>query len=106
MYKILIEVIKIRGNCPIYKVGDKILLNGFYIESKNSSNICMHAFSSMLSLLSAFSHGASAIELGIGKSEDEGYLQCCDPGEPYTKGGTVIFKLKRLEKIDDEPPPG
>ncbi len=99
IYKVLIEVVKIKGKCPVYKVGDKIYLEGFYINSKVSSNICMHAFSSMISLLSAFSHGASAIELGIGDKEDEGYLQCCDPGEPYTKGGTVTFKLKRIGKI-------
>ncbi len=96
-YRVLIEVINIRGRCPVYKVGDKIYLEGFYIDSKNSSNICMHAFASMISLLSAFSHGASAIELGIGDKEDEGYLQCCDPGDPYTKGGTVIFKIKRIK---------
>jgi uncharacterized repeat protein (TIGR04076 family) len=52
-------------------------------------------FSSLLTLLSAFAHGSSAIELGIGSSEDIGYLQCPDPGPPYTEGGTVIFELRR-----------
>jgi uncharacterized repeat protein (TIGR04076 family) len=50
----------------------------------------------MTTFLSAFLHGTSALELGIGSEEDVGYLQCPDPGPPYTKGGTVLFKLKRV----------
>ena len=92
------EVVEVRGRCAAgYKLGDRIVLDGFYVVSKESSNICMHAFSAFLSLLSAFAHGASARELGIGSTDDEGYLQCPDPGRPYTCGGTVVFKLKRIK---------
>lgn len=28
------------------------------------------------------------------------YIQCVDPGEPYTPGGTVIFKFERLVKAE------
>jgi len=52
-----------------------------------------------MSLLSAFLHGTSAKTLGIGEKDDEGLLQCPDPSPPHTKGGTVIFHLKRLEEI-------
>jgi len=24
-----------------------------------------------------------------------GYVQCLDPGEPYTAGGTVVFEIRR-----------
>ena len=100
LYKVIIEVVEVRGKCAAgYKPGDKIVLHGFYIVSKESSNVCMHAFSALLSLLSAFAHGASARELGIGSTDDEGYLQCPDPGKPYTCGGTVIFRLRRVEKV-------
>jgi uncharacterized repeat protein (TIGR04076 family) len=94
-YRVVLEVKDVRGFCPIYKKGDRIVLKGFYIDAKSSKDICIHMFSSLLTLLSAFSHGSSAIELGIGSSEDIGYLQCPDPGPPYTKGGTVIFELRR-----------
>lgn len=96
LYKVLISVVEIRGHCPIYRVGDEILLEGFYIVSSTSANICIHALTSLMSLLSAFSHGSSARDLGIGSEDNEGYLQCPDPGPPYTKGGTVVFRLKRL----------
>lgn len=65
----------------------------FYVLTGKSGKICMHAFSAMLTLISAFMHGSSAIELGIGTRNDVGYLQCPDPGPPY--GGTVIFELTR-----------
>ena len=94
-YCLTITVKSIQGECPLYKVGDKIVLEKFYIKTMESDNVCIHVFSAMLSLLSAFVHGASAIELGIGTEEDKGYLRCPDPGPPYTKGGTVLFEIKR-----------
>ena len=100
LYRIVVEVIEFRGRCAAgYEHGDRIVLNGFYIVSRESSNACMHAFSAMMSLLSAFTHGASARELGIGFSDDEGYLQCLDPGRPYTCGGTVVFRLRRVDRV-------
>lgn len=101
LYKVVIEVVEVRGTCAAeYKPGDRIVLNGFYIVSKDSANVCIHALSALLTLLSAFAHGASARELGIGSSDDEGYLQCPDPGKPYTCGGTVLFKLRRVGRVE------
>jgi len=51
-----------------------------------------------------FIKGVSAKTLGIGEEDDIGYIQCPDPGKPYTKGGTVIFELRRTSvKISSEP---
>lgn len=79
----------------MYQVGDKLVIDKFYINIKESKNVCIHAISSMLTLLSAFIHGASAKELGIGTKEDTGYIQCPDPGSPDTQGGTIIFEVRR-----------
>jgi uncharacterized repeat protein (TIGR04076 family) len=94
--RVIVSVEKIRGNYPMYKTGDKIVIDKFYIKTKDSHKICIHAFAATTTLLSPFLHGTSAIELGIGSEEDVGYLQCPDPGPPHTKGGTVLFKLKRV----------
>lgn len=94
-YRIVLEVKDVRGFCPLYKLGDKIIFKEFYIDSKRSENICIHLLSAASTLLSAFMHGVSAVELGIGNREDVGYLQCPDPGTLYTKGGTVVFELRR-----------
>ncbi len=91
-----ITVKEIRGNCPVYKVGDKIRFNHYYFNSAKSANICIHAMASMATLLTLFSHGNSAKSLGIGDEDDIGYIQCPDPGpKPYPGGGTVIFEIKR-----------
>jgi hypothetical protein len=39
--------------------------------------------------------------LEVGKEKNLGYVQCPDPGEPYTCGGTVLFELRR-ERISEE----
>jgi len=49
----------------------------------------------MLTLLSPFLKGVSAKTLGISSEDDVGYVQCPDPGRPYTCGGTVVFRLVR-----------
>lgn len=97
MYQVTIEVIEVRGKCAAgYKPGDRFTIKGFYIEPDEANcRICIHALTGMMSLLSPFLHGVSAKTLGISEKEDEGFIQCPDPGKPYTCGGTVIFKLTR-----------
>lgn len=99
-YRIVVTVKDVKGCCPIYKVGDRMVFEDFYLRSRDSENVCIHALSAMLSLLSPFLRGCSAVELGIGSEEDVGYLQCPDPGPPYTRGGVVTFEL-RQEAIKD-----
>ncbi|HDI73646.1 MAG TPA: TIGR04076 family protein [Candidatus Korarchaeota archaeon] len=97
LYDVKIEVEEVRGLCAAgYRKGDSFLLKGFYIEPEGGARICIHALVGMISLLSPFSHGVSAKELGIGEEDDIGYVQCPDPGRPYTCGGTVVFKLARV----------
>lgn len=68
MGKIAITVKKIVGKCPVYRAGDRILLNDFYIVTNESANICLHAFTGLSTLLSAFAHGISAKDLVIGQT--------------------------------------
>jgi len=95
LYRVRAVVEEVRGKCPIYKPGDSIVFERFYISSRESSRVCMHALSAMLTLLSAFIKGVSAVDLGIGEQPDVGWVQCPDPGPPRTCGGTVVFKLVR-----------
>ncbi|MEM3726356.1 MAG: TIGR04076 family protein [Candidatus Bathyarchaeia archaeon] len=98
-YRLIITVNSIRGNCPVFKVGDKIVIEPPKIIIKETSNFCIHAFGCMLSMIAPLSHGISFKQLGLAKEGDEkGYIQCLDPGKPYTNGGTVLFEITR-EKI-------
>lgn len=96
-YRLVVEVKEVRGFCPLYKPGDRIVVEDFYVKAGESSNICLHAFSALLSLVTLLAHGYSTLELGLSGEENLGYLQCPDPGPPHTKGGTVLFEIKRVK---------
>jgi uncharacterized repeat protein (TIGR04076 family) len=95
-----IEVVKIRGACPVHKVGDKIIVDDPRIILQKTDALCTHALSSLLHYVLALELGADPVSLGLSKKEDKenAYIQCVDPGEPYTSGGTVIFRIRKIEK--------
>jgi uncharacterized repeat protein (TIGR04076 family) len=95
-----IEVVEVRGSCPIYKVGDKILVNDPKIILEKTDALCSHALSSLLHYVVALERGIDPVELGLSKPEDRehAYIQCGDPGKPYTDGGTVVFKIQKMTK--------
>ena len=93
--KLIIEVIEIKGKCPVYRVGDRIVLDdGYKINLKETDNICMHSLSSLFPYYNALAKGVSPSELGLNKDGKDAYFQCPDP-QNYTGGGTVIFKANR-----------
>ena len=99
MTKLIIEVSEIRGKCPVYKKGDKIVIDGPEIVMEETDAICIHALAPLLHYAVALRDGADPRKLGLSKEKDVAYIQCVDPGEPYTEGGTVIFKCY-IEEIE------
>jgi uncharacterized repeat protein (TIGR04076 family) len=66
------------------------------IDTVKSDVLCVHALGSMLSMLVPLSRGVSFKSLGLSVNDgDVGYIQCLDPGPPYTLGGTVVFEIRR-----------
>jgi len=93
-----IEVCEIRGKCPVHKVGDKIVIDDPKIVLRETDALCTHALSSLLHYVLALEEGSDPVELGLSKPKDRehAYIQCVDPGKPYTNGGTVIFRCRRI----------
>ncbi|MFQ5999836.1 MAG: TIGR04076 family protein [Candidatus Bathyarchaeia archaeon] len=99
LYRLIVTVKEIRGKCPVFKTGDKIIIESPRILSKETDSLCVHALGSMFSMITALSHGISFKELGLAHKENNvGYVQCLDPGPPFTPGGTVTFEIRR-EKL-------
>jgi len=97
-HRLIITVKEIRGKCPVFSLGDKMVFEEPEIVLEETDAVCVHSLGAMLTMLVALSRGASFKELGLAVREGElGYLQCLDPGQPYTRGGTVVFEIKRLE---------
>lgn len=92
--RLVFEVVEIRGKCPVYKKGDKIVIEGAEINLRETDALCIHALPSLLHYVVALREGATPVKLGLSKDRKSAYIQCVDPGEPYTEGGTVIFRCR------------
>lgn len=97
MKKLIIEIKEIIGNCPVYKIGDRIVLDdGYKVNLVQTSAICMHSLASIMPYYVALSNGVNPKKLGLGSKEtntNSAFVQCLDPCK-YTGGGTVIFEIK------------
>ena len=95
-----IRVHEIKGFCPVYKKGDKVIIKDPEIVLKKTDALCTHALSTLLHYTTILEHNWCPVELGLttDKEPDCAYMQCVDPGKPYTKGGTVIFKCKKIKE--------
>jgi uncharacterized repeat protein (TIGR04076 family) len=68
MDRLLITVKEIKGNCPVYKVGDRIVLDeGYRLNLKETDNLCMHSLSSIMPYYIALYKGVDSRELGLSK---------------------------------------
>ena len=95
--KLIIKAIEIKGNCPVYKIGDKTVIEGPEIDLKQSDKVCIHAISCLGNFIVALREGLNPQSLGLAKEENKkAYYQCLDPGTPYTNGGTVIFEVTQV----------
>jgi len=96
VHRLILTVKEIRGSCPVHKLGDKIIVESPKIVTAKTDALCVHALGSMLSMVVPLARGVSFKELGLALEEGNvGYVQCLDPGSPYTPGGTVIFEIRR-----------
>lgn len=93
-----IEVCNVKGKCPVHKVGDRIVIDGPRIVLEKTDAVCVHALPSLLHYNIALEEGVDPRKLGLSKDGKSAYIHCVDPGEPYTSGGTVIFKCSRTRK--------
>ncbi len=92
-----IEVVDIKGDCPVYSLGDKIVLDdGYRVNLAETDAICMHSLASIFPYYVAISKGTRGDQLGLSKEGEEAFVQCLDPME-RTGGGTVTFKISRKQ---------
>ncbi len=92
---LLIEVVEIKGKCPVYSVGFKFWVKeGFKLFAQ--SPLCLHSLSALLPYYVALSRRIDPVKLALSKKESVAYLHCLDPCQ-YTGGGTVVFAITPAE---------
>ncbi|MBW2058378.1 MAG: TIGR04076 family protein [Deltaproteobacteria bacterium] len=96
---LVIKVIEIKGKCPVYEPGDRIVLReGYILDPGSTGGVCMHSLASLLPYYVALSRGVKSRDLGLSREgSEECYVQCLDPCE-ITGGGTVRFEISRVEE--------
>jgi uncharacterized repeat protein (TIGR04076 family) len=94
-----IEVVEIKGVCPVYRVGDSMVIRqGNILEPVGNGAVCMHSLASIFPYYVALSHGVKAEGLGLAKkggTSEDAYVQCLDPCD-ITGGGTVVFAIRKM----------
>jgi uncharacterized repeat protein (TIGR04076 family) len=79
MSKLIIEVSEIRGKCPVYKVGDKIVIDGPEIVLEKTDAICTHALAPLLHYVVALRYGVDPRKLGLSKEKNVAYIHWVYP---------------------------
>lgn len=93
-----ITVHDIKGHCPVYKIGDKIVIQNPQIILEKTDALCTHALPSILHYALILEKNWNPFQLGLTKKDDQNnaYIQCIDPGQPYAEGGTAIFRITKI----------
>lgn len=88
---LLIEVVEVQGQCPVYHVGDHFhIQDGYKLAADHL--VCMHALQSVCPYYVPLSRGISPADLGLAGADGAAYVHCLDP-RGYTGGGTVTFRV-------------
>jgi len=91
--RLVVKVVNIEGKCPVYKVGQKIVLDeGYRVNLEESDNICMHSLASIMPYYVALYNDVSPEILGLANKDGRACVQCLNPCE-ITGGGTVTFEI-------------
>lgn len=98
-YKITIEVMDIKGFCPIYKKGDQMVVEGSALNLKETDALCLKAVESWNGMTLVYAKGDDEAVKEWEAGEGWGItLRCPEPGEPYAPHGVVFFRVKRVPK--------
>ena len=97
---LLVEIVEVKGRCPVYQVRDEFYVaEGYKLLASRSCDVCLHAIGSIIPWAVSLSAQFPKIDdMGLGHEADgTAYVQCLDPGPPYTEGGTVTFAIRRVD---------
>ena len=92
--KLHIRVKEIKGTCPIYEGDEEFEIDCARLKILKGDGICIHSLPTILHFSMALREGGDPVEIGLAKEGGKAYVQCPDPGEPYTCGAPVVFEIE------------
>jgi uncharacterized repeat protein (TIGR04076 family) len=95
--RLVITVKEVSGTCPVYRRGDRIVLDeGYRLNMDETNSVCMHSLASVMPYYNALGHGVEPALLGLADAEGKACVQCLDPMR-HTGGGTAVFRIERAD---------
>jgi len=102
--RVVMEVHKINGHCPVYKKGDKLIIDPIPDEDVSNVNLpetdalCPRIFGTGLTSYFMYFEYAKPKpdekeDLAWHKALGPTYFRCPEIGEPHSRSGYVIFKM-------------
>jgi len=99
--RLVLTVKEIHEGCPIYKVGDRMVIDEPGISTPDNPNMCLPFLGDLMPFFRALTRGVAPEELGLPPVRDnKTYLQCHDPGRAYGGGGWCLFEVA-LVPVED-----
>lgn len=94
MYKVSARVEQVKGECPVYEVGDEMEFEGVQVRTIKGKGLCAYALSALLPIALQYRHRLVEPTWLNAKHH---ILACPDPGPAMGGSGNVIFRLTRTE---------
>ena len=99
--RLVIAVEGIKGRCPAYSTGDRIVLDdGYRLNLAETTACCMHSLGCVMPFYNSIAKGVHPNRMGLARRDDpesaKAYVHCPDACE-QTGGGTVTFSIERVE---------
>ena len=99
--RLVITVEEIKGRCPAYQAGDKVVLDdGYRFNLAETTACCMHSLGCVMPFYNGLAKGVHPNRMGLAAKDDKGspkaWVHCPDACE-HTGGGTVTFSIERVE---------
>ncbi len=105
MNRVIVEVAEIKGKCPVYKMGDVMVIDEPKLVLNETTAVCMRAMGPLMTHLISAAGGIDPSTADGGVLHDVAnpnvpaergvhYTSCPMPGEPHTENGPVVFRIK------------
>jgi hypothetical protein len=111
--RVIVEIVEIENKCPVYKVGDVMVIDEPRLVLAETDAVCMRAMGPLMTHIISVAGGVdpSSAEGGVlhyianpNVPAEKGihYTQCPMPGKPYSENGPVLFRIKLVGSEEDE----
>ncbi len=99
--RLVLTVKEIHEGCPVYRVGDRMVIDEPSIEAQGNPRMCLPFLGDLMPFFRALTRGVAPEELGLPAARNgKTYLQCHDPGRAYGGGGWCVFEVE-LVPVED-----